>query len=120
MPAVFEQIAILEADYLIMRQVRELKYHGFRCLTIRDSGRVRLLSRRGGNMSACFPESVLDFRAVPGDVVLDGEPVALDKRGVPQFERLSRRALLPRSIAITDAAKRDPAALLAFDARQRG
>jgi bifunctional non-homologous end joining protein LigD len=93
----------------------ELKYDGFRCLAIRESGRLRLLSRQGRDMAACFPEIVLDFRGLPGDLALDGELVVLDHRGVPQFERLARRALTSRPIAAMDAAKRDPAVLFVFD-----
>ena len=95
--------------------VFELKYDGFRCLAIRDSRRVRLLTRDGNDLARCFPEVVLEFRNLPGEVVLDGELVVLDERGRPQFERLCRRARMSRGLTVMDASKRDPAALLAFD-----
>jgi bifunctional non-homologous end joining protein LigD len=95
--------------------VFELKYDGFRCLAIRDSRRVRLLTRDGNDLARCFPEVVLEFRNLPGEVVLDGELVVLDERGRPQFERLCRRARMSRGLSVMDASKRDPAALLAFD-----
>jgi bifunctional non-homologous end joining protein LigD len=41
--------------------------------------------------------------------------VVVDKHGVPQFEKLARRALTQRPMQVVHAAKRDPAALFAFD-----
>jgi len=54
----------------------ELKYDGRRVLACRQGKRVRLLDRRGGDLSRGFPEVVACLRTLP-DVVLDGtlEPV---------------------------------------------
>jgi bifunctional non-homologous end joining protein LigD len=102
--------------------VFELKLDGFRCLAVREAGRLRLLSRQGNDMAACFPEVVFEFRDLPGDVVLDGELVVLDgelvvldERRKPQFERLCRRARMSRGITVMKDAAEDPAALFAFD-----
>ena len=66
-------------------------------------------------MAPCFPEIVHDFGEIAGDFVLDGELVVVDEKGVPQFERLARRARMSRAITINDEAARAPAALIAFD-----
>jgi len=92
----------------------ELMYDGFRVLVIRERGRVRLVSRRGTNLSKSFPEIVAGMSEMP-NAVLDGELVILDARGVPQFDRLRRRALLRKDVAIQNAALWEPAAIFVFD-----
>jgi bifunctional non-homologous end joining protein LigD len=92
----------------------ELKMDGFRTLATREGERVRLLSRRGNDLSACFPEIVACLRELP-DIVLDGELLVLDDEGKPDFERLRRRALLKKPISVSYAARSDPSVLFAFD-----
>ena len=82
----------------------ELKYDGFRVLTIRESDAARLLSRRGNDLADCFPEIVACLRELP-HMVLDGELVVLDKQGKPDFERLRRRALITKSVNVQHAAR---------------
>jgi len=91
----------------------ELKYDGFRVLAAREGEAVRLLSRRGNDMIACFPEIATSLLELP-DLVIDGELVLLDVKGRPQFERLRRRLALKR-FSIDHAARTEPAALFAFD-----
>ena len=92
----------------------ELKYDGFRVLAIHQGETRRVLSRRGNDLSGCFPEIVACLGALP-ELVLDGELVVLDERGKPQFERLRRRALLKKPTSIEQAARSEPAAIFAFD-----
>jgi bifunctional non-homologous end joining protein LigD len=67
----------------------EPKLDGFRCLVCTHAGfRARL--RRGWNMTPLLPELA---DAVPADVQLDGELVALDADGRPDFHRLGDRML---------------------------
>jgi bifunctional non-homologous end joining protein LigD len=63
----------------------EPKLDGFRCL-VRTHARVRARSRRGWDMTALLPELL---RTLPPNIQLDGEPVALNEDGVPDFHRLS-------------------------------
>lgn len=95
--------------------VYELKHDGFRCLALKDGRDVRLLSRKGRDMAVSFPEIVADLRKLPGTVAIDGEIVVLDPLGMPQFEKLSRRARTRLTISVEAAAKRDPAAFFVFD-----
>lgn len=68
----------------------EPKLDGFRCLTCTHSGRFRARSRRCWDMTSLLPE----FAAtLPADVQLDGELVALNREGVPDFHRLGQRML---------------------------
>ena len=67
----------------------EPKLDGFRCLVCTHDG-FRARSRRGWNMAPLLPELAA---ALPADVQLDGEIVALDEDGRPDFHRLSARML---------------------------
>ena len=68
----------------------EPKLDGFRCLVCTHAGTFRARSRRGWNMTPLLPELA---DALPPDVQLDGELVALDTDGRPDFHRLSARML---------------------------
>src|SRR5437667_11363307 len=67
----------------------ELKYDGFRALTVIENGRAQLLSRTG-HPFASFPalaESISD--SLPNvRAIIDGEICSLDRRGRPQFKNL--------------------------------
>jgi bifunctional non-homologous end joining protein LigD len=67
----------------------EPKLDGFRCLVCTHGG-FRARSRRGWNMTPLLPELE---QALPADVQLDGELVAFDSDGNPDFHRLSARML---------------------------
>src|SRR3954471_10771176 len=93
----------------------ELKLDGYRTLASRDQT-SRLLSRNGNDLSACFPEIVQALQALPFDrVLLDGELVALDDRGRPNFQRLQQRAQLRRGLDIRHASVECPVTFFAFD-----
>src|SRR5215210_1859162 len=79
--------------------VFEPKLDGFRCLVCTHGGRFRARSRNGWNMTKLLPEL---GDALPADVQLDGEIVALDPHGRPDFHRLTSRMLHGRDgIAVT-------------------
>jgi bifunctional non-homologous end joining protein LigD len=69
----------------------ELKYDGWRALAYIGGGRCRLVSRKGNTLKS-FPELCASLgAAIQGPAVLDGEIVALDAAGKPQFYELMRR-----------------------------
>jgi bifunctional non-homologous end joining protein LigD len=93
----------------------ELKLDGYRVLAARDD-RPRLLSRNGNDLSTCFPEIMQALKALPFErLLLDGELVALDDAGRPNFQRLQQRAQLRRALDIRHAAVECPVTLYAFD-----
>jgi bifunctional non-homologous end joining protein LigD len=93
----------------------ELKLDGYRALAARDGG-AQLLSRNGNDLSSCFPEIIQALRALPFErLVLDGELVALDERGRPNFQRLQQRAQLRRGLDIRHASVECPVTYFAFD-----
>src|SRR5438445_10305113 len=67
----------------------ELKYDGFRALTVIENGRAQLLSRNGhpfasfSGLAESISDSLPNARAV-----IDGEICSLDRRGRPQFKNL--------------------------------
>src|SRR3954452_15470018 len=67
----------------------EPKLDGFRCLICTHGGRYRARSRRGWDMTALLPE----LASLPTDVQLDGEIVAVNENGYPDFHQLSARML---------------------------
>jgi ATP-dependent DNA ligase len=76
----------------------EPKLDGYRCLVCTHAA-FRARSRRGWNMTPLLPEFAA---AVPANIQLDGELVALDRDGRPDFHRLSERMLHGRAgIAVT-------------------
>lgn len=91
----------------------ELKWNGYRALALRGD-LVRLLSRRGRDMAAEFPDVVAALQALPRDTALDGELVVVGNDGRPLADYLARSS---RTAArgIREAATLRPAAFLAFD-----
>lgn len=93
----------------------EVKWDGIRALAYAEGGRVRFFSRRGNDVTSQFPELralALSYPDTP--MVLDGEIVAFDERGVPRFERLQER------LGVTDRrarllASKVPVAYVIFD-----
>jgi bifunctional non-homologous end joining protein LigD len=70
----------------------EEKYDGIRALAIRQGGPVRLYSRSLRDITADFAEVGRDVAALRGgDLVLDGELVALDRDDVSRFQLFQRR-----------------------------
>ena len=69
--------------------VYEVKYDGYRGLAAVSTGRVAFLTRNAIDLTSRFPQiqRALSRLSVP-EVVLDGEVVALDAKGVSRFELL--------------------------------
>ena len=69
----------------------EMKWDGWRVLASVSGGTTRLLSRNGKDLTERFPEFADLAGIVRGDAVLDGEVIAVDRRGYPDFGLLQRR-----------------------------
>ena len=77
--------------------VFEPKLDGFRVLALLRKGDVKLHSRTGIDLTEHFPEVVAELESQPEDeLVIDGEIVALDENGRPDFGLLHNRAGLPK------------------------
>jgi bifunctional non-homologous end joining protein LigD len=72
--------------------VFEEKYDGIRAVAGREQGHVKIWSRTLQDLTKGFPHVVEAVGALDGgDLVLDGELVALDAKGVSRFQLLQRR-----------------------------
>jgi bifunctional non-homologous end joining protein LigD len=68
--------------------VFEDKYDGFRMVAKIEDGKVTLYSRNGKVISNNYIEVAKALEGVKADAVIDGELVALDKKGVSHFQLL--------------------------------
>jgi bifunctional non-homologous end joining protein LigD len=66
----------------------ELKPDGFRCLVIKKQNNMSLFSRRRNRLNGQFPVLRPAFKKLPSGAMLDGEVVAMDKKGRPSFKAL--------------------------------
>jgi bifunctional non-homologous end joining protein LigD len=95
----------------------EFKWDGIRALGIWDGSKLRLIGRRGTDLTARYPELTEgDLGLPPTAAVLDGELVALDGDGRPSFSMLQGRMNLVQAADIAREARRTPVTYYAFDA----
>jgi bifunctional non-homologous end joining protein LigD len=73
------------------RYAFELKWDGFRCLLSTENG-LRARSRRGWDMTDLLPE----LSSFPAFGTFDGELVAFDSAGAPDFPLVCERMLMRR------------------------
>ncbi|MFF2277562.1 ATP-dependent DNA ligase [Agromyces sp. NPDC058126] len=93
----------------------EWKWDGIRALARVEGGRVRLSSRNGIDVTARYPELHRLPELLDGDALLDGEIVALDAGGRPDFGVLQQRMGLTKPREIAEVAASVPVRLLLFD-----
>ena len=99
----------------------ELKWDGMRVLAgTTPGGAARLISRSGRDVTVAFPELADLGRDHPVPLLLDGELVALDETGRPDFGRLQPRMLQTRAPEAARAAASAPVVLLLFDLLAEG
>ncbi len=69
--------------------LHEIKFDGYRILASVKRGKATLLSRRGNDWTNRMPTLAKAAESIPAEtVLLDGEMVVLDERGVSDFQRL--------------------------------
>jgi DNA ligase D-like protein (predicted ligase) len=66
----------------------ELKLDGYRLVAVKTRGKVSLYSRRGTDLSKRFEYVTAALASLPDETVVDGELVALDEQGKPNFNLL--------------------------------
>lgn len=89
----------------------EAKYDGYRILAYKDGRTVTLLSRNGKDRSGTFANVANAVASLPSEtLLLDGEVVAFDRRGVSRFQLLQRSKSEPR-YAVFDCLYKDGADL---------
>jgi ATP-dependent DNA ligase len=71
--------------------IYEVKLDGFRAIGVKTANRtLALYSRRGKLLNRKFPDVAEALNALPDSTVIDGEVVALDDAGRPDFNLLTR------------------------------
>jgi bifunctional non-homologous end joining protein LigD len=108
--------SLVERPFSSPEWVFEPKLDGVRALAVIRDGEARLLSRRGLDTTRQYPGVCRDLKIHPDEgLVLDGEIVALDARGVPSFQRLQGRLNLQRDEDIGQAEAQIPVIYYVFD-----
>jgi bifunctional non-homologous end joining protein LigD len=107
--------SIADAPFSRDGWIFEPKLDGMRGLAIINNGRCKMLSRNGRNFTAMYPALITELGSIPGEMVLDGEIVAVNEEGRPTFERLQERMFLRREKEILLADVQNQAFFYAFD-----
>lgn len=98
--------------------VFEMKWDGIRAVADVDVDRdppVRLTSRTGNDLTAAYPELIALAKACGPRAIVDGEIVALDATGRPDFGLLQKRMNLVGTADIERARRDTPARFVVFD-----
>lgn len=94
--------------------LHEVKWDGVRVLVDVRDGVVRMTSRNDNNVTAAWPElSVAPLGT--RDLMVDGEVIALNDRGVPDFRVLQHRMHLRNAKEVARLVRSVPATLMVFD-----
>ena len=94
----------------------EMKWDGVRCIAVVRDGGVRLISRNGVDTTPIYPElGDLGGLLSADSAVLDGEIVALNAKGRPDFGLLQTRMKLTDRAEIEAAQTTTPVRLMLFD-----
>jgi len=94
----------------------EPKFDGTRVLIYKDGKKIRIINRRGKDITYRYPELSAIFANIKAEkCILDGELVVLDKKGRPDFNLLQQREQLEEKIIIEARSKINPATIFVFD-----
>ena len=92
----------------------EVKWDGVRALTEVRDGTLRMTSRNENAITLAWPElSTSPYGA--RDLLVDGEIIALNDRGVPDFRTLQERMHVRKAATAERLAERVPAIYMVFD-----
>ena len=87
--------------------VYEEKYDGYRILAYKEGAKVTLLSRNGNDRTATFASVAASISKLSDrTILLDGEVVAFDRKGVSRFQLL-QHGDIANSFAVFDCLYRD-------------
>jgi bifunctional non-homologous end joining protein LigD len=94
----------------------EFKWDGIRAIVTVEGGRARAVTRNGNELSGAFPELAEIGEALGAQpAILDGELVAFDEHGRPNFGRLAHRLHVTSEREVRRRSTQVRATFLAFD-----
>ena len=93
----------------------EMKWDGIRAIAYVSPAGAHLFTRNGIEVTVTYPELATLPSQVRGTAVLDGEIVALNKAGRPDFGLLQQRMKLTRKSDVEPAARNVPVHYMVFD-----
>jgi len=92
----------------------EVKWDGIRVLADCTDGLDRFFSRNGNNVTAAWPD--IATSPLPGrDLLVDGEVIALNDEGLPDFRVLQERMHVRSAAAVARLVKQVPVTFMVFD-----
>jgi len=91
----------------------EPKYDGTRAILIQYNNQIAIYHRSGHNRTNRYPE-LTEINHYPQNIILDGEIVVLNEKGVPEFNLLQQRQT-DRPALINTLRHRLPVTYYAFD-----
>ena len=94
--------------------LHEVKWDGVRVLVDVRDGVVRMTSRNDNNVTAAWPD-LSDPPLGTRNLLVDGEVIALNERGVPDFRVLQHRMHLRNAKEVARLVTSVPATLMVFD-----
>lgn len=118
MPGFFAPMSATMADKLPKggNWIFEIKWDGVRGLTFIDSGSLSIYTRNNNRCDRQYPElHVLPHYIDAEQVILDGEIVVLDPKGISRFELIQSRIHSQDAHAIAKMGEKNPVHFYAFD-----
>ena len=95
--------------------IYEPKLDGTRAVCYKDIEGIRLINRRGNDITARYPEFSFVKEIKAASAVLDGEVVVYDKHGNPDFHLLQRREQAGKKAISEIRSEELPATYVVFD-----
>jgi bifunctional non-homologous end joining protein LigD len=94
----------------------EMKWDGVRAIVYVEGGRAKVMTRNDRDVTGTYPELTQMAESLGArQLVLDGEIVALDRQGRPDFGLLQQRMHVIGPSQVRSLVKRVPVSYLAFD-----
>jgi len=118
MPDVIEPMKakLAEAPATSDEWATEIKWDGVRAIAFCEADGLRLQGRRLNDITGLFPE-IAPLADVPeaAGTILDGELVAFDEHGIPDFQRIQKRLKRPSRSSGEKPARSYAATFVIFD-----
>jgi bifunctional non-homologous end joining protein LigD len=81
---------LIKEPFTDPKYLYEVKFDGYRIIGYVNKGKVTLSSRSGLDYTQKYPSVAKELKKLDADVILDGEIVALNKEGHPDFDALQK------------------------------